>query len=197
MRRLMLIGLAPLLLSGCALLLEPTEMRSSSIGPDGMEICRGPIDEPECLTQSRADLPVDGYALTCQEVDEAECQDVAERVAAEVPPRREARWIVVWPESYEVCWEGASESGCSGEAREPASGPVDIDDVLVCEGVDRGACEEAAADALDDVRALGDGSELRALESLTIRSDGSWEACWDRGCQWFVPADLLSTPPPA
>lgn len=197
MRWLLIIGLAPLVLSGCALLFEPTQMDSISLGPDDMEICRGPIGEPECLTQSRADLPDDGYALTCQDVDEAECQDVAVRVAAGLPPGREARWIVVWPDSSEVCWDGATGSGCSGEAREPSSASVDLDDILVCEGVDRATCEEAAASALEDVDALGDGSELRALESVTIRSDGSWEACWDRGCQWLVPAELLASSPPA
>jgi hypothetical protein len=59
----------------------------------------------------------------------------------------------------------------------------DLDDVLVCEGVDRDACEEAAAAALADVAASGEGAELPAIESVTIRSDGSWEVCWDTGCQ--------------
>ena len=59
----------------------------------------------------------------------------------------------------------------------------DLDAVLVCEGVERAACEEAATAALADVAASGEGVELPAIEFVTIRADGSWEVCWDSGCQ--------------
>ncbi len=67
-------------------------------------------------------------------------------------------------------------SGCSLlEWGPPPTLPpgVDLDDVLVCEGVDRDACEQAAA-ALADVAASRERAELPTIRSVTIRSDGSW-----------------------
>jgi hypothetical protein len=90
-------------------------------------------------------------------------------------------------------------SGCSLLDWGPATTPpptlppgFDLDAVLVCEGVDRDACEVAAAAALADVAASGDGAELPTIESVTIRSDGSWEVCWDTGCQGAELASRLT-----
>ena len=81
-------------------------------------------------------------------------------------------------------------SGCSLLDWGPSPTPpptlppgFDLDAVLVCEGVERAACEKAAAAALADVAASGEAVELSAIELVTIRSDDSWEVCWDSGCQ--------------
>jgi hypothetical protein len=89
-------------------------------------------------------------------------------------------------------------SGCSLLDWGPAPTPpptlppgFEFDAVLVCEGVDRDACEAAAAAALADVAASGDGAELPTIESVTIRS-GTWEVCWDSGCRGAELASRLT-----
>ena len=202
MRALVLLA-APLLLSGCGLLPGFQESGSISTGPEGFEICRTTRGVEECLAQPiDEDLGEDGYVLTCQDVDAATCQDVAERAAADVRPPREVRWIVVRPDSYDVCWVEPTGDGCSGGNRQ-RSGPrttlpprSELEDVLVCEGVGRDACEEAAVDALSEVLA-SEGIEIRTLESVIVRSDGSWEVCWGAGCQGAEPAEGVMESPPA
>jgi hypothetical protein len=77
---------------------------------------------------------------------------------------------------------GCSLLGFGPPPTPPPSLPpgFDLDAVLVCKGIDRDGCEEAAAAAVADVAASG--IALPSIESVTIRSDGSWEVCWDSGC---------------
>jgi hypothetical protein len=96
-----------------------------TIGRDAYEICRGTGADRGCLAWSAGeDANDDGYTVTCAGVPDEDCQAVADRKAANV---QAGRWVVVWPDWYQFCWDRPQESGCCGASREPGRSPSPID----------------------------------------------------------------------
>jgi hypothetical protein len=74
-------------------------------------------------------------------------------------------------------------SGCALVAAPPASQPptIDLDDVLVCEGVERARCEAEATAALFLLQGMGPVDRWQGISSVTISSGGRYEVCWSDG----------------